>query len=217
MKSLEFIKREAINWLFILLPFIYILSVYDRMPRFDPRLINGEQIIYWVILFIMGTSVFWYFLLLIKPSIVPQTAFHNNLKSFHRMKTLMLAWPSILSLAFISEKIGIDFNWAKITFILGAVFIMAMGNLYPTIRFNYFIGIRTSWTRSNEFIWRKTHQFAGKVFFWGGLAGALYGIFFNVNPVPYMPAIFVGYVFGLVFIPKIYSYILYKRTQSQNL
>lgn len=216
MKNLKFIKREAINWLFILLPFICILLVYDRMPRFAPFQINSEQTIYQVLLFINGISIFMYFVLLVKPSIVPKTAFHGNLKSFHRMRTLMLAYTSLLSLAFISERIGIAFNWSKATFILAMVFMMTMGNLYPTIRFNYFIGIKTSWTQSNELIWIKTHQFAGKVFFYGGLVGALYGIFFNVNPVPYMPVILVGYVFGLLFATKIYSYLLYRQLQSQN-
>jgi uncharacterized membrane protein len=117
-------------------------------------------------------------------------------------------------MTFISEKIGIAFNWSKIGFILAMVFMMTVGNIYPTIRFNYFIGIKTSWTLSNEHIWKKTHQFAGKVYFYGGLVGALYGIFFNVNPVPYMPVILVGYVFGLQFITKFYSYLIYRQIQS---
>jgi uncharacterized membrane protein len=78
------------------------------------------------------------------------------------------------------------------------------------------IGIKNSWTQSNEFIWKKTHSFAGRVFFWGGMAGALYGILFNLNPVPYMPAIFVGYVFTLLLIPNVYSYWLFRRIQSHD-
>jgi uncharacterized membrane protein len=164
----------------------------------------------------MGVSIFWYVIFLVKPSIVPKTSFHENLKSFNRMKTLMLGYTSLLSLTFISKEIGIPFNWSKIGFILASFFIIAIGNLYPTIRYNHFIGIRNSWTRSNELIWKKTHTFAGKVAFWGGLIAALYGMFFNVDPVPYMPVIFVGYGFALVFIPHIYSYLLYKKNQSQN-
>jgi len=216
MKNAEFIKREAINWIFILLPFIYIFLVYDKLPQFAPFQLNSGQTIYQVVLFVMGVSIFWYIVFLVKPSIVPKTAFHDNLKSFHRMKTLMLGFTSLLSLTFVSQKIGIPFNWAKISFILGMVFMVAIGNLYPTIRYNFFIGIKNSWTQSNELIWKKTHSFAGKVFFWGGLIGALYGILFNVNPVPYMPVIYVGYVFALGFVPKIYSYLLYRQLQSQH-
>lgn len=216
MKNAKFIKREAINWIFILLPFIYIYLVYDKLPKFAPFQFNQEQTIYQAVLFVMGVSIFSYIVYLIKPSIVPKTAFNDNLKSFHRMINLMLGFTSILSLTFISQKIGIPFNWTKFSFIFGMVFMAAMGNLYPTLRYNYFIGIRNSWTQSNEIIWKKTHSFAGKIFFWGGFTGAFYGIFFNVNPVPYMPVIYVGYVFTLGFIPKIYSYLLYRQLQSQH-
>ena len=213
MKYAEFIKREAINWIFILLPFIYIYLVYDKLPRFAPFQLNSEQGIYQVVLFVMGVSVFWYLIYLIKPSIVPPTAYNDNLKKFHRIRTIMLGFTSLLSLTFISQKIGIPFNWSKIGFILGMVYLAAIGNLYPTIKYNFFIGIKNSWTQSNEHIWKKTHSFAGKVFFWGGLIGALYGILFNVDSVLYMPVIFVGYVFLLVLAPKIYSYLLYRQMQ----
>ncbi len=211
MKNTEFLKREAINWLFILLPFIYIFIVYNRLPQFSPLQINKEQTIYQVVLFIMGVSLFWYIILLVKPSIVPKTTFNDNPKSFHRMRTLMLAFTSLLCMTFISQKIGVPFNWAKIGFILTFSYMLVIGNLYPTIRHNFFIGIKNSWTQSNELIWKKTHHFAGKVFFVGGLIGVLYGILFDVQPVPFMPVILVGYVFGLKFIPTIYSYILYRQ------
>ena len=216
MKIKEFLKREAINWLFILMPLVYILLVYKKLPRFAPFQLNREQTIYYLILFLMAVAIFWYIILLMKPSLVPKTAFHDNLKSYHRIRTLMLGYISLLSLTFISQKIGIPFNWSKNGFILVQVFIIACGNLYPTIRYNYMIGIKNSWTQSNEIIWKKTHSFAGKVFFWGGLIGAMYGILFDVYPVPYMPVIYIEYVFTLVFIPNVYSFWLYRQMHSHN-
>ena len=216
MKFKAFLKREAVNWLFILMPLIYILMVYDKLPSFRPFHFEREQIMYQYILFMMGVSILWYIILLVRPSIVPRTAFHENLKSYHRMRTLMLGFISLLSMTFISEKVGISFNWSKISFILAMVFVAAVGNLYPTIRYNYMIGIKNSWTLSNELIWKKTHSFAGKLTFWGGLLGALYGILFNVTRAPYMPVIYVGYVFALMFIPKVYSYWLFRRLHARD-
>jgi uncharacterized membrane protein len=216
MKNRAFLKREAVNWLFIVMPFIYILLVYDRLPDFRPFRFEKEQIMYQYILFMMGVGVVWYIILLVRPSVVPRTPFHNHLKSYHRIRTIMLGFISLLSMTFISEKTGIPFNWSKIGIILSMVFIMVIGNLYPTIRYNYMIGIKNSWTRSSDVIWKKTHSFAGKVTFWGGLIGALYGIIFDVNPVPYMPVIYVGYVFILILIPKVYSYLLYRKLHAQD-
>lgn len=161
MKISEFIKKEALNWLFILLSFLYIIIVYDKMPRFTLSQIN----IYYGLLFVMGNFVIWYIITLIKPSTVPKTAYHDHLKSFYRLKTIIFAFLSLLSMTFISEAIRISLNWSKIGFILAGVFMAAIGNFYPTIRYNYFIGIRNSCTRSSELIWNKTHQFAGKIFF----------------------------------------------------
>jgi uncharacterized membrane protein len=215
MKTKEFVKREILNWIFLLLPFIYLAIVREKMPRFAPFQLNEEQTIYQVLLFVMGISFFWYVIYLFKPLVVPTTAIHNNLKNFYRIRSLMLAFTSLLSVSFISEKIGIPFNWARICFILGMVFMLAIGNLYPTLKFNYFFGIRNVWTQSNELIWRKTHLLAGRIFFLGGWTGALYGLFFNVHPVPYMPVIYVGYIFILGLIPLVYSYLLFRRFQSR--
>jgi uncharacterized membrane protein len=215
MKNLEFIKREAINWIFILLPFIYMFLVHDKLPRFAPFQSQSDQDIFKIVLINMGVVTIWYFVYLIKPSIVPQTPYNENLKSYHRMRTIILGFISLITLAMISQKIGIHFNWVKVGFILSMVYLAAIGNLYPTIRHNFFIGIRNSWTQNNEHVWKKTHSFAGKVYFWGGLAGALYGIIFNVTPVPYWPVIFVSYVFFLLLVPQIYSYLIYRQNGSK--
>lgn len=198
------------------MPFIYIFLVYDKLPRFAPLQMNSEQTIYYQIIFVMGLSIFVYFIFLVKPAIVPKTAFHENLKSYHRVRTLMLGFTSLLSLIFISQKIGIPFNWSKIAIILGMIYITVIGNLYPTLKHKYLIGIKNSWTQSSDLIWKKTHSFAGKVFFWGGLLGVIYGILFDVSPVPYMPLIYVGYVFTLLFIPKVYSYLLFRKIHSHK-
>lgn len=214
MKYKKFLKREAINWLFILMPFIYIFLVYDKLPPLAPFQFNSEQVIYYQILFVMGISIVWYILLLVKPTIVPKTAFKNNLESYHRMRTLMLGFTSLLSMTFISQKIGIPFDWTKTGFILSMVYITVIGNLYPTLKHKHLIGIKNSWTQSSEIIWKKTHSFAGKIFFWGGLTGVLYGLLFDVYPLPYMPVIYVGYVFTLVFIPHVFSYLLFRKPHS---
>jgi len=216
MKSIAFIKREAVNWILILLPFIYLIVVYDRLPPFNPFPLNWEQSIYYLLIFNTSVSVLGYLWLLIKPEIVPKTTLHGNPKILYRIKTLIICYISLLSLTYISENIGISFNWSKIGHILAMGFVMVFGNIYPTIRFNYVIGIKNAWTLSNEQIWNKTHRFAGKVAFLGGLIGALYGILFDPFPVPYMPVFWVGYIFLLYLIPTIYSYLVFKKLQLDH-
>ncbi len=47
--------------------------------------------------------------------------------------------------------------------LVGLLFIV-IGNYLPQCKPNYFVGIKTPWTLSNEEVWRKTHRFSGKVF-----------------------------------------------------
>ena len=214
MKSAAFIKEEAINWVLMGLPVIYLLCVYDRLPPFAPIPLVWEQSIYYLLIFNTALTVIWYLILTIKPAIVPKTTLHENLRSLHRIKTLLLCFISLLSISYISQKIGIKFNWSKIGFLLAMAFVMIFGNLYPTIKSNFIIGIKNAWTLSDERVWNKTHRFAGKVYFLGGLIGVLYGLFVNTSSLPpYMPVIYVGYVFALLLLTHIYSFIQYRKLQ----
>lgn len=212
MKNTSLIIRETFNWLFISLPFIYILVVQEKLPEFEPFSANTDQRTYQLVLFVMGITIFWYVVFLIKPTVIPKMKFSNHFKSFHKMKSLLVIFSSLLCITFISDKAGIAFNWAKIGLILSFAFVMVAGNLYPTLRNKYLIGVKNSWTQNDDQIWRKTHQFAGKVYFYGGIVGVLYGIFFNPTPVPYMPLILVSYMFILYLIPNIYSFIIYRKS-----
>lgn len=216
MKGTEFIRREAFNWVLILLPFVYLLAVYGRLPAFAPIPLNWEQAVYYQVIFTMGVAVIGYVYLLVKPAVVPKTAFHENLRLYHRIRTLVLCFLSLLSVIWISTAIGIGFNWAKIGFILAMAFIIIFGNIYPTIRYNYMIGIKNVWTLSSEYIWVKTHRFAGRLLFVAGFTGAVLGILFNPYPVSYMPVIYVGGIFSLTGIAHLYSYLLYRRHQISH-
>ena len=64
---------------------------------------------------------------------------------------------------------------------VGALLCVA-GNYMPKFRHNYFCGIRTPWTLASETCWRRTHRFAGPLWFWGGLALAA-GQLFPLRPL----------------------------------
>ena len=51
---------------------------------------------------------------------------------------------------------------------IGVLFI-AIGNLLPRMRPNWFLGIRTPWTLSSDRVWEKTHRFGGHVFVAAGI------------------------------------------------
>ena len=87
--------------------------------------------------------------------------------------------------------------------LLGVVFI-AIGNYMPKCKQNYTIGIKIPWTLASEENWNKTHRVAGFVWVICGALMMLAGFLglFQILLVAVLP---------MVFIPLVYSYILYRK------
>lgn len=95
----------------------------------------------------------------------------------------------------------------KFVFIaMGLLFALIGNNMY-NIKPNYFAGIRLPWTLENEENWRRTHQFAGRLWFFGGLIFAIVSFFVSNNFVGFAG---VGLLIILVLLPIFYSYNIYK-------
>lgn len=88
-----------------------------------------------------------------------------------------------------------------IPFIIG-ILLAYVGNMMPKIKYNYFMGIKTPWTLNNEEVWFKTHRFAGKLWFIGGILAALSSFL----PSIWKMIVFVSIIFIISIIPIIYSY-----------
>lgn len=92
---------------------------------------------------------------------------------------------------------------------VGALFI-AIGNLLPRARPNWFVGIRTPWTLSSDRVWEKTHRFGGRLFVAGGIViviGAL-------ATAQWAHTILVTVVLLITAAVLTYSYLDWKREQS---
>jgi uncharacterized membrane protein len=215
MKYVDLFKKEVLNWLFILAPLIYLFVVRDRLPEFSLIKFDPEHSIYQVIFFIMFVGLIFYLKLSFWPFITPRAPIHDNLRTLYRFKTIMLGYISFLCISFVSARIGISFNWDKIAMMIAMIFLIFLGNLYPTIRYNYFFGLRNSWTLSNEYIWKKTHKLSGRICFWTGIAGMLIQLFFEVSRQFNMYAMLI-FIWGNFFGMRLYSYYLFGKYRTQD-
>jgi uncharacterized membrane protein len=96
---------------------------------------------------------------------------------------------------------------------IGILFII-LGNYMGKIKPNWFVGIKTPWTLSNEEVWNKTHRLGGKLFI-------LLGLFFIIStlfPVSWIFPLIIILVLGFTGLMVLYSYLLYHRLEknSQN-
>lgn len=83
-----------------------------------------------------------------------------------------------------------------------------IGNYMNNIKPNYFAGLRLPWTLSSDDNWRRTHQMAGKLWFWGGLSAAILSL---IIPSPFSIIVFFLILSVLVIIPIVYSYRIFKN------
>ena len=95
---------------------------------------------------------------------------------------------------------------------LGLLFCV-LGNFMPKFRHNYFCGITSPWALADEENWRRTHRFAGPLWFWGGLGVAVLSF---VLPEAAMFAASFAVFLALALVPFVYSYILYKKAHANT-
>lgn len=93
---------------------------------------------------------------------------------------------------------------------VGALFV-AIGNLLPRARPNWFVGIRTPWTLSSDRVWEKTHRFGGHLFVATGIVIVLAAL-----AIPqWAHIVLVTAVLLCTAAVLTYSYVEWKREQSQ--
>ncbi len=96
--------------------------------------------------------------------------------------------------------------------ILVGILFVIIGNYMGKIKQNFFIGIKTPWTLSNETVWNKTHRFGGNLFVIFGLLMILS----SVVRATYLAPIILGFVVIIVFGTFLYSYIVFKKETGGN-
>ena len=101
----------------------------------------------------------------------------------------------------------------RVMFPLVGLLFAFIGNYMNNIKPNYFAGLRLPWTLSSDYNWRKTHQFASKLWFWGGLSAAILSLIF---PAPWSIIIFFTIMTIIVIIPIIYSYRIFKNETRET-
>jgi uncharacterized membrane protein len=102
-------------------------------------------------------------------------------------------------------------NLPKLIFPLVCLVFVVLGNYMNNVKPNFFFGIRTPWTLSDDDNWRKTHHLGSRLWFYGGLI-----LLALTLALPVVSASFVilGGVLVLAIVPVVYSYRLFRDKQK---
>ncbi len=159
----------------------------------------------------VGIMVLIYFIIAFVPRIDPRK---ENYKYFSKTYNIVLNAVLLLfffvNMSTILQGLGYNVPMSYIAPIMAGLVFIIIGNYLQRVRSNYFMGIRTPWTLSNETVWKKTHRLSGKLFFIGGLL-ILISAFL---PNGYKSFIMWGSIVLCVAVPYLYSYLAYKKEMN---
>lgn len=207
--------KESVFWILILLPFVYLLTIWKTLPELVPTHFdllgnpNGWSDKNGLILLIGGMGIGTYILMLLIPKFDPKKKIEQMGDKYYSLRLLLTIFMSLLSIYILYTGNGSKINPNLLIALIGALYAI-LGNYFQTLKPNYFIGIRTPWTLENEQIWKKTHRLAGRLWIAGGLLTIIISFLINSNLVL---VIFFGIITTIiVLVPIVFSYTEFQKT-----
>lgn len=152
-----------------------------------------------------GLYVFLYFI----PKIDPKNEqLKESMKTLqwirlgtHGLLGMIMLWTTLS----IIEVMHVKPEWI---FSVISLFFAFLGRAMAKMKQNYFVGIRTPWTLSNEVVWDDTHRFASPLWFYSGIGMAI--VFSLLSILGFhageILVVFLSWIAIIVIIPIVYSY-----------
>ncbi|GIN12720.1 immunity protein SdpI [Shouchella clausii] len=207
-------KKHLFPLLAITISLLVWLFAYKHLPAEMPVHwgVNGEVDRYAptfsAFLLLNGILIAIYAMLLFLPRLDPKKDNYNKFtRTYSIMCNVLIALSLAISIVTVLTGIGAPVSINRVVPVAIGILFIILGNYMQTIKPNWFVGIKTPWTISNDEVWRKTHRLGGRLFIGGGLLLII---------EPFLPrsvsaVLSVGLIVVLVGVPMAYSYILHKR------
>ncbi len=212
------ILQFSILFIIWLLPFTYLANVYHQLPakvathfniKGEPDGFGTPQTVLINSIIISGMSIFIFLVIKFLPLIDPKKKVKYSKTAFNKIAVMMVILISVLNMVIINSSLNDAMKFpGNIMFLTLGLAWAYIGNLMPSMKPNYFVGIRTPWTLESENNWRATHNLGGKIWFIGGI---LLAILCLILPASKATIAFLSITTIIVFVPLIYSFIYYKN------
>ena len=201
----------------ILLSFLIGILLYNKAPAQMASHWNAQGIVddympkFWGLFLMPLISVVLFFLFILIPKIDPYKKNIDKFKKYYDnfilLIILFLFYIYILSLLW---NFDIRFNLVQLLSPAFGILFYYAGVLIKNAKRNWFIGIRTPWTLSNEKVWNKTHHLGAKLFKTCGI-------------LSFIGVLSPEYAIGLILVPIIvctlyvlvYSYVEFRKIKSE--
>jgi uncharacterized membrane protein len=173
----------------------------DQVDGYIPR--------FWGVFLMPLVTLGMFLLFLVIPNIDPLKV---NIAQFRDSFNLFITF--IIGFMIYIHALTLLWNLGYTNFKLSQAMLPAMGLLFIVIgsllrkaKRNFFIGIRTPWTLSSDYVWDKTHQLGAVLFTVSGVLAVIGGFFGGMIAFWFL---FVPMIGSTVFV-LVYSYVLYQK------
>ena len=208
-------RADIISLVFIAAALIVVAVLYPSLPEQIPTHWNAQGQVDGYMkkevgaIIMPAMAVFTYVIMKLIPVISPK-GFRTDKFSdvMGVLQVTLVGFMSIIAILVLLETRGLNVRINEmITAGVGLLFVI-IGNYLGKVRKNFFIGIRTPWTLASDEVWNRTHRIGGRLFM-------LSGVIIWIGAFSGVPLIWtVGVAVGLLLIPVVYSYFLYRRIEG---
>ncbi len=209
-------NKNFILWLVVAASFAISAYLYPRMPEVMAThwgiegQANGYMGKFWGLFLLPIITTLAIGLMTVVPKIDP---LKNNIAKFRGYYNNFILFIAMFSFYIhsltIAWNLGFEFDMTKMIIpAIAAVFWFASALMKNSKR-NWFIGVRTPWTISNDLVWNKTNKLGAKIFKIFAIAG-LAAIFFDNA---YFLWLVVALIAASIYLVA-YSYLLWRKTPS---
>ena len=127
--------------------------------------------------------------------------------------TAVIVLMLLIQLSIIAISLHVPIDIISVTSIAISLILIGMGNYMGKLRRNFYIGIKTPWTISDDTIWERTHRLGGWLVVAAGVIGLITAF------IPSAPIKLAGLLIPLllaVIITMVYSYIEYQKLHAKS-
>lgn len=205
----------VVSWIVVLLAFGAGVLVYPRLPEMvashwnEFGQVDGTMTRLWGVFLLPLMMVGMGLLFLAIPSIDP---LKHNIAAFRpeydRFVVLIMVFMLAVHVFTLLWNLGIQISINRfMPLAMGLVFFF-VGDLIRNAKRNFFVGIRTPWTLSNDVVWARTHRLGAVLFQVSGVVAALGSLFERLSIWFIMAPVMAA---GLI--PVVYSYFEFRRLE----
>jgi len=209
------IRADIISTLFIIATLVVAAILYPSLPEMIPTHWNAQGEIDGYmkkpggVLMMPAMALITFIIMKIIPVISPK-GFRTDKFSdvIGVLQVTLVGFMSIVAILVLLEAHGLNVLINEVIIAGVGLLFVVIGNYLGKVRKNFFIGIRTPWTLASDEVWNRTHRMGGKLFMLSGVIiwlGALLRL-----PLTWT----VGVAVGLVLIPVVSSYFLYRQIEG---